>query len=203
MKAIDKAWNAAGRPGSIEIKLSPVRLNLWGIVAVAGLLAAGSALYVWLWGLPTAYGWGHYLGSFFSLAGLARIGGLVVAYLALQSLLTWVLTGCDRSVLRWRADSVGIGLHCLCPVRLSHYRWMLLTPGLLLGLLPAAYGLATGHDGWYQWGLWGLCTAWLDVCLLIRLRYFPGKDYYQEGSHTYQGSVIVREMDKPFAWHWH
>lgn len=195
MKAIDKQWNAAGRPGSIEIKLSsPLRLNVWLTVAMLALLAGGSAFYVWVWSQLTAYQWGHYWGSFGSPAGLGRLVGVLAVYLVLDYLILYLLTGGDRRAIRWRADWVGIGPHCLYPIRLRHYRWLLLTPCLLLGLAPAACGLLTGQTEYFQWGLWGLAVSLLDISMLWRLRYYPGSDYYLEGTKTYEGRIIVRGL---------
>lgn len=194
MKAIDKQWNAAGRPGSIEIKLSPVRFNVWCVVSIFLLYAVASALYVGLWGELTAYDWGHYIGAFFAPGNLLMLLPIVAAYLGLQGLMLWLLTGRDRSILHWQCDAVGIGLYADHPVRLSHYRWLLLTPVALLGFLPALYGLATGTTDCYVWGLWGIACALFDLNLLWRLRYYPKSDYYLATSRSYEGRIIVRGL---------
>lgn len=194
MKAIDKQWEAAGRPGSIEIKISPLRFNLWCTAFILLFFLGASALYMALWEQQTAYDWGHYLGTFFAYRNMIILGIIFVTYLAIDALMLYLMTGCSRSTLHWQCDSVGIGFYSDHPILLGYYRLLLLTPGTLLGFLPAAYGLCTGNDDCYVWGLWGIACALFDLNLYWRLRYYKNNDYYLSTGKSYEGWLIVRSL---------
>lgn len=192
MKAIDQQWEAAGRPGSIEIKISPLRFNAWCIVFLILLMVAGTALFVGLHGRPTAYDWGHILGTFFSYHFLLMLPAIVALYLALDALMLWLMTDRDRRSLHWHCDAVAIGFYSDHPIRLDYFRLILLAPTILLGLVPAVCGLLTGHAYCYAWGLWSIACALFDLNLFYRLRHYPNNTYYLSSSKSYTGWVIAR-----------
>ena len=60
--------------------------------------------------------------------------------------------------------------HCKEPLLLKHYLLGGLMPGFILGLLPAVYGLATGHFGWWMFGLFFSIAAAGDLLIVWMLR---------------------------------
>ena len=199
MKAIDQTWEAC-RAGSIEIKVSPLRLNAWSVVFIILLMAAGAALFTLLWAEPGAYDWGRRAGSLLSLGGLLKLAGVCAAYLALDALMLYLALGCDRRALHWHFDAGAFGPYSNRPVRLGAYRLMLVAPAVLLGFLPAVFGLCTGHADCYVWGLWGIACSLFDLNLFLRLRPYRNCDHYQTTAKSYEGWVIVSDEPGDDRW---
>lgn len=80
--------------------------------------------------------------------------------------------------------SVHFGIHrgtlspfagCRAPLTARAYRAAVILPALALGVLPAAYGLATGHGFAAVWGAFMLHAAAGDLIVLWTIRSLPGR----------------------------
>jgi hypothetical protein len=77
-----------------------------------------------------------------------------------------------RFGMNWRALTPYA--HCKAAVRARAYKGAVLLPGLLLGVLPNAIGLATGNGWLLLWGFFMLIAAAGDAAILWAIRRVPG-----------------------------
>lgn len=65
--------------------------------------------------------------------------------------------------------------HCKAAMTANAYRISVALPGVVLGLLPALYGLATESWGWLLYGIFMLVAAGGDLAVLLALRGVDGR----------------------------
>ncbi len=133
---------------------------LWGVPWPASGATVWESLGRWLWDL--------FLLGLVYVASIPLHEGLHALAMRLAGGVPW------RSIsfgARWHEGAVYV--HTDAPMTVRAYRIVLATPALVLGLLPAAAGLATG-SGWltvYGWIM--LASALGDVAMLRHLRPLP------------------------------
>ncbi|WP_103029904.1 DUF3267 domain-containing protein [Salinibacter altiplanensis] len=82
--------------------------------------------------------------------------------------------------------------HCAAPLRCGAYRRAIALPGLVLGALPLAAGLATGHWGTTLFAFVMLAAAGGDVLLLWMLRGVPRGEWVQDHPRKMGALVLGR-----------
>ena len=83
-----------------------------------------------------------------------------------------------RAGIRWREGVVFV--HGDRPVSAAWYRVILATPGIVLGLIPAAAGLVLGAAFWTMFGFLMLASAIGDWAILKLIRDVPGSTMVQD-----------------------
>jgi hypothetical protein len=86
--------------------------------------------------------------------------------------------------------------HLKRPIEAWQYRigcWM---PGLIVGLLPLLYGLATGQSGWFWYGVLFTWGAAGDAMVLWLIRDVPGHAIVEDHPAR-AGCYIYDETSQP------
>lgn len=168
----------SGRPGSghaaRDLSIDPGQATLHGTLVSIVLLLA-----VWI---PhrALHGENAFRELFRATGGWwfapALLGGVVVH--ELLHAITWRLAG------RLPAGSVGFGVnwrvlmpfaHPRLPMPARAYAFGAAVPGVVLGLVPAVAGVASGAGPWSGWGAIFTAAAAGDLLVLHSLRDVPGE----------------------------
>ena len=172
-------------PSSGLVQLSPVRLNVAGLLLLLFVLVGGIVLFNFVWdqsndtysaGYNTGYKLGLLAKMLIKEEGCFLLILWLVLHLAMQYVLLYLFTKRDYRSIRFISNWVGFGWIIKKPIALKYYRVTLVIPSLLLGWLPALHGFCTGSFGWFALGLWGIACAFLDYYFLWRLRPFNDED---------------------------
>lgn len=173
-----------GTDKTVSLLAANVFGTLFGLLPAAALFLAFSA--VWRGRVvqppPEWFSWLHLLGLF--------VAGILVHELLHG--LGWMLFGGVA-----RADiQLGVKWKLLTPyahtsarVAVWPYRWAVLLPGLVLGVLPALAGIATGSVLLLGFGVWFTLTAGGDFLVLWLLRDVPA-DAEVADHPTKAGSIV-------------
>ncbi|NNE69349.1 MAG: DUF3267 domain-containing protein [Rhodothermales bacterium] len=165
---------------------------LWRLLPPLTLGTLG--LYLVLWGWPAASA-GEWVRA--SLLMLAVYLGAVIVHEILH-IIPMLFVGIRISELRigvrWK-DGV-VYVHGGRPVSATAYRVILATPGIILGIIPAVYGIATGHAFLTVFAWLMLVSAVGDWAVLRLIRDLPGDTLVQDHDSEV-GCVIVRPETPP------
>lgn len=138
--------------------------------AIPAVLVTGG-LYVLRWGWQAFFtGFNALFGNFFIFL-LVFIGGIVVHELIHG--IAWMVFGrkpLNRIKFGFQVKTLTPYAHCTEPMEVNAYRLGTLMPGLLLGLIPAAYGILSGNGGWLAFGMLFSAAASGDALILWLLR---------------------------------
>lgn len=180
MKTVQPAgYSAEG----MEIKLSGRKVNLMGIGVTILFVIAGTFIFEYVWGKQER------ALEMFAFKGFYLLAGFLT-YLFIQLLLyVLFLKGRYRS-LKVICDRKGIGFLCKEPIALKYYRVILITPAILIGLIPAVHGFCTGDLLCYGFGLFFLFSAFGDCLYFWKLRHFNDEDKIKDGEESFSGSII-------------
>ena len=148
------------------------------VAALVGVLPGLAALVV-VYGL--VWGWGA-LGDGFNdlIEPLWRFvllfAGGVLAHEALHGI-AWRLAGAERGSVRlgFQLKTLTPYAHSSAPMTARAYRIGALTPGVLLGVIPALAGLALGAGAVFWFGLLFTLAAGGDALILWLLRGVDGR----------------------------
>jgi hypothetical protein len=177
-----------------ERTASVAEANVAAIVGVLPALAVLVVAYglVWGWG-ALGDGWGALVEPFWRF--LLLIVGGVVAHEALHGI-AWRLAGAE-------AGSVSFGFqlktltpyaHSSAPMTATAYRIGAVTPGLVLGVVPAVAGLALGAGAVFWFGVIFTLVAGGDALILWLLRGVPG-DRRVADHPSKPGCLVLPESD--------
>ncbi len=174
------AWSLPGASGGWQDVLIPLHsVAVFSLWFTLGLGLTTLVVFGALWGFHLPFqereGWSLLFGwlGAFTLLTLAYLGGALVHEL-LHALGMILFAGIPvRSIHMAVRLREGIAyVHTALPMTVAAYRWVLVLPGLLLGLLPLAAGLLLG-DGWLTaFGVLMLTSAAGDAAVLWLLRPF-------------------------------
>lgn len=160
-------------PERRDASLSMGKVNLLAVPLAVGPLLAIPGLFLLLWGWPRM---AHTAPTLFRWEILlpALVAGIVAHELLHAA--TWIFSGAvPRSSVRfgmhWK--TVTPFAHCGVPMPARAYRLAAAVPGVVLGLLPAAYGLAAGNAAWMFYGTFFTIAAAGDAIVLWVLRGTP------------------------------
>lgn len=161
---------AAPLPEKRDVSLSIARVNLLAVPFALGPLVVIPGLFLILWGwpriaqtAPVLFRWEVLLPAL-----LAGIVGHELLHAA-----TWMLSGTvPRSAIRFGIQwkTITPYAHCSVPMPARAYRIGAAVPGIVLGILPAAYGLAAGNAAWMLYGTFFAIAAAGDAIILWLLR---------------------------------
>jgi hypothetical protein len=157
-----------------DVTLSIERVNLIAIPVALVPLVLVIVPYLFVWGWSSLIGGGRDLVRWYVFVP-AIVGGILLHELIHG--ISWMLFGRKpirtiRFGVQWK--TVTPYAHCNEPMPASAYRWGAAMPGILLGLVPAALGLATGNGGLTLYGTIFLVAASGDFIILWLLRSIPG-----------------------------
>jgi hypothetical protein len=135
-------------------------------------------LHVMIWGVSEAL-------FSVSLMDVFLFGGLFIAGTVVHEGihgLGYVWSGAAWSEVEFGFNWSGFApyAHCGAPLRCGPYRWAVALPGIMLGALPLAAGLITGHGGTTLFAYAMLAAAGGDVVLLWMLRGIPRSAWVQD-----------------------
>ncbi len=160
--------------GRRDVSLSMERVNL--LAVPVALLAPVITLvpYCLLWGGASLLAGGRVLARWYILVpGL--LGGIVL-HEAIHGV-SWALFGRKsfRSIrygVQWK--TLTPYAHCVEPMPARAYRRGAVMPAVIIGVIPAALGLAAGDGAWVLYGTVFLAAAAGDFIVLRVLRKIPG-----------------------------
>ncbi len=166
--------------GRRDLSLSMERVNLLAVpVALAPLLVT-ILPFILLWGGPALLAGGKALVRLYVL-----IPGLLAGILLHEGIhgLSWAFFGRKslrtiRYGIQWK--TLTPYAHCTEPMPARAYRRGAAMPALLLGAIPAAFGLATGNGAWLLYGMLFLVAATGDFIILWILRGVPGDAFVED-----------------------
>ena len=171
------------------------RANVYALANVVPIGTALSATYLALWGWEGVFGGITTLTSHWTIPPVLLLGGIVLHELIHG--LTWALLG--RRPLR----DIEYGIkweyltpyaHARVPLTAQAYRWGAVMPGIILGLVPAGWGIATGDGGPFLYGLLFTVAAGGDFLILWLLRAVPRHALVED--HPTQAGCFVLEADQ-------
>jgi hypothetical protein len=157
-----------------ERTASVAEANVAAIVGVLPPLAVLVAAYGFVWG------WGALGDGFDALSDplwrfLVLIVGGVVAHEALHGI-AWRLAGAEAGSVRFgfQVKTLTPYAHSNAPMTATAYRIGAVTPGLVLGVIPAVAGLVLGVGAVFWYGVIFTLVAGGDALILWLLRGVPG-----------------------------
>lgn len=158
-----------GSSGRRDLSVSMGKANLYSLVTSLPLTVLLAAIYAAVWGLDALFS--PLSGSGF----LVALGVLIAGTFAHEAIhgLSWALFG------RKPLGSISFGFqlktltpyaHCKEPMRARAYRVGAAMPGVLLGLAPSLFGIATGSGSAMLFGLFFTFAAGGDLLILWLIR---------------------------------
>lgn len=164
-----------------------------GALALVGPPVLGlAAVFVGLWG-----GWAL-MAPVVDVSLLAILGVIAVGTLAhelLHALAWWLAARPPKGTIRlgFQWKTVTPYAHCSVPMTARAYRIGAVTPGIVLGLLPALVGIATGWGDWALFGLLFTLAAGGDAVIVWVLRGVPGDALVDD--HPSRAGCLVLDPD--------
>lgn len=179
----------------VEVKVGAMQVNIFLVVFMLILLVVGAFLFNYVWGESTLYDAGYQLGRCFKYYIIDLNGGLIMllcilGYILLQYILLYWFCERDRRALRWNTDWKSWGFLLKKPLPLKYYRIVLLTPFLVLGLLPMIHGFSTGNSAVYFTGIFCVLGSSADCYYFWKLRSFNGEDRIVDGDESLSATII-------------
>ena len=156
-----------------DLSIDPGRAMLWATPISFILLALGIVPHQLMHGENALKSLFQFLGGWWIAPAL--FAGIVAHELLHGAV--WAMTG----EISWRRIEFGMNWRVLMPY--SHpaqpipawsYAWGGAAPGIVLGAVPAAIGLATANGAWSGWGALFMAAACGDILVLHSLRGVPG-----------------------------
>lgn len=161
-------------PGAVDVSVSLERANVVGAVIFVAALLLVLLPFALVWGWPaTRAGFGTALATWWFLPGAVL---LIVAHEALHGVGFRLLGRAPREALHYGVDRSTLTpfAGCRVPLSAAAYRGAVILPALVLGVAPAAWGMATG-TGWVAVvGALMLGAAGGDLLILWVIRHVPG-----------------------------
>ena len=182
-------------PEGVEVKVSAARANITILLNLFFFVVGGVILFNYIWGDGSSYGAGYELGNIarlqaFSIKGTIIMALCYIVYTLLQYGLLYWFTGKDRRALHWNTDWKTLGFLVKKPLLLKYYRIALLTPFVLIGLLPFIHGLCTGNDVCFFIGVFCIVGSGADCYYFWKLRTFNGNDKIVDGDESLSATII-------------
>ena len=179
----------------VEVKVSAARVNITILLYLFFFVVGAVVLFNYIWGDGSSYGAGYELGNIARLQALSVKGAIIMAlcclvYTLLQYGLLYWFTGKDRRALHWNTDWKSLGFLVKKPLLLKYYRIALLTPFVLIGLLPFIHGHCTGNDGCFYIGVCCIVGSGADCYYFWKLRSFNGNDKIVDGDESLSATII-------------
>ena len=179
----------------VEVKVSAARVNITILLYLFFFVVGAVVLFNYIWGDGSSYGAGYELGNIARLQALSVKGAIIMAlcclvYTLLQYGLLYWFIGKDRRALHWNTDWKSLGFLVKKPLLLKYYRIALLTPFVLIGLLPFIHGLCTGNDVCFFIGVFCIVGSGAVCYYFWKLRSFNGDDKIVDGDESLSATII-------------
>jgi hypothetical protein len=146
-----------------DVSISFWRANFYAIISVLPILLILYLLYTFIWEKPAiSFNYPYWI---FYLAGVV-IHELIHGFFAMK-------------FSKQGMKSIKFGIywkfltpycHCKEPLTVKDYRIVLLSPLIILGIIPTIIGLIIGHNGIYGFGLLFILAAGGDLMIYWKLR---------------------------------
>ncbi len=180
-------------PGGRDVSLSMERVNLLAVPVALVVSVVTLVPFCLLWGGVALLAGGRSLVRWYVLVpGL--LGG-VVLHEVIHGV-SWVLFGRKpyRSVrygMQWR--TLTPYAHCAEPMAARAYRRGAAMPAFVIGVIPAAVGLAAGDGAWVLYGTIFLVASAGDFIVLWILRGISGDTFVED--HPSRAGCYVYDRD--------
>lgn len=184
------------KTGTSEVRLATGRLNLIALVIILLILILGALLYDYIWEGFSAYSSGYLLGSILYQYFWETLLCAFLANLLLSYLLLYFLNGRKAKDIGFIANWAGVAFYTKRPLPLKFFRFVLLLPAILLGVLPAVHGFCTGQPVVYFFGLMSLAAAIGDLMLWYKVRPFDDDDLAQGGKGPFAVTITRRNYHR-------
>ncbi len=171
---------SAPPPGKRDVSLAMERVNLLAVPVALVVVAATLVPFCLLWGGGPLLAGGRSLVRWYVLVpGL--LGGVMMHELIHG--VSWALFGRKplRSIrygIQWK--TLTPYAHCSEPMAARAYRRGAVMPAIVIGVIPAAAGLAAGNGAWTLYGTIFLAAATGDFIVLWVLRGISGETYVED-----------------------
>jgi hypothetical protein len=159
--------------GKRDVSLSMQKVNIMAIpVALLPLLTVGLP-FLLIWGSSRLIIGARELFHWYVFLPALVVG--VVAHEVIHGM-SWALLGGKpmasiRFGMQWKVLTPYA--HCSEPMPASVYKWGAAMPAIVLGMIPAFFGLAIGNGGWVLFGILFLVAATGDFIVLWMIRNVP------------------------------
>lgn len=164
------AASPAESAGPDDTSISFEKANVIALVFLPAALLPVAA-HGAIWGMASL---GKGFGDVFSLLFFPALLVSIVIHELLHAA-GFLLGGAPRAALRFGIDRKTLSpfAGCTAPLKARAYRFAIVLPALVLGVLPVAYGLATGAAWATMWGAFMLLCAGGDFAALWAMRAVP------------------------------
>ncbi|HKI45358.1 MAG TPA: DUF3267 domain-containing protein [Balneolales bacterium] len=177
-----------------EYTLSAIKANIYGVVGMIPAIVV-VYLYLYIYGIQAIIiGLGNLEGDMILLIVLLLVG--TVMHEGLHGF-TWSRFG------HISMEEIQFGMHwklltpyahCKVPLNVKAYRWGVIMPGLVVGFIPAAIGIAIQSPIFLWFGALFIMGAGGDFLTLWLLRKVPG-DYLVEDHPTKVGCFAWKALE--------
>jgi len=191
------------RPGDGETgwrgaSISLVQANLLAVALIPVPGALVLVPYALLWGIPGLERTGdrfafHFTSPVESTAlFITLLFGAIVVHELLHGVGFALIGRIPRSLIKFGVKWVTFTPYCHCaePMPASAYRWAVALPSLVLGVVPALLGLATGSFLFAFWAVVMLVSGSGDLAILWAIRTVPGAAIVRD--HPARAGCLVR-----------
>lgn len=187
----------APRKDGSEIRLNLTKLTLLILVLWVLYACGGTLLFIYIWEEANAYTLGYYIAHYWAAPPIwLKLAVICSAYMFLQSLLIYFLTGRKPKNLHFHFGWTFLGFLPKQPVPLKNFRLWSLLPSLLLGVLPAVHGFCIGNGYIYTCGLIGFILGTTDLLLCFKLRRFNDEDLIRLDKGLSRITIIRRNYGR-------
>ncbi|HIK11255.1 MAG TPA: DUF3267 domain-containing protein [Oscillatoriaceae cyanobacterium M33_DOE_052] len=154
-----------------DVSVSMVKANLYALIAALPPTVILLGCYTFMWGWHR-----FFMGiSYFLSQPLLSLIGLFAGIVAHELIhgLTWKFFGNKpSSAIKYRIDwkTLTPYTHCKEPIEIGAYKLGAAMPGVILGVLPAIFGILTSNGSILTFGLIFTLAAGGDILILWLLR---------------------------------
>jgi hypothetical protein len=174
-----------------DLSISMLKANIYSLLFGFAPAAVLVAAYIVIWGLANfAQGFSALFDNLLWLL-LIFIFGIVIHELLHG--ITWVVLGRKPfSAIKFGVTSLTPYAHLKEPVEVNVYRWGTFMPGLVLGFLPAVWGMLTGNGFALLIGALFIVLASGDLLILWLIRKVPAGRLVED--HPSRAGCYVLDM---------
>ena len=146
-----------------EVSISFWRANFFAVISVLPILIILYFLYSFIWEEPAiSFNFPYWLFYLIGVVIHELIHGLYAMKFSKQGMKS------IKFGFAWK--TLTPYCHCKEPLTARDYRIVLLSPLIILGIIPAIIGLIIGHNGIYGFGLLFILAAGGDLIIFWKLR---------------------------------
>lgn len=195
MDTKDKRLEEYIHPEGMEVRVGRSRMAAVAFLTMLIITVIGALSYGSIWGRDLDYQSGYGVGQAddfeaFSLSGLVIMILCPLAYLLLQSVLYYWLSGKDHHAIHWNMNWNSWGFLLRKPMLLKYYRVILLLPFCIMGVLPLIHGFCMGNEMIFFIGIFCMIGGSGDCYYCWKLRSFSDNDKIVDGEKPFSATII-------------